>query len=97
MEILNTANAVILDTETTGLGSDAEIVEIALIDATTLQTLYTSLVKPTSTIPAAPKTSTAFLTTWLTTLHRLMRSGQTFLISWLAAKFLSTTLTTIRV
>lgn len=41
----------ILDTETTGLGDDAEIVEIAVIDNTG-KTLLQSLVKPTKPIPA---------------------------------------------
>lgn len=45
-------NCLILDTETTGLGEDAEIVEIALID-TTGEALLNTLVKPRSVIPAS--------------------------------------------
>ena len=42
----------ILDTETTGLGSDAEIIEIALIGAETGDIYLDTLVKPLSLIPA---------------------------------------------
>lgn len=45
------SNALILDTETTGLDSKAEIVEISIIDCTG-QVLLDTLVKPTSPIPA---------------------------------------------
>lgn len=44
------SNCLILDTETTGLGDDAEIVEITLID-TTGKVLLNTLVKPRSVIP----------------------------------------------
>nr|WP_308530362.1 3'-5' exonuclease [uncultured Serratia sp.] len=44
-------NCLILDTETTGLGDDAEIVEIAIID-TTGKPLINTLVKPLNPIPA---------------------------------------------
>lgn len=43
-------NWIILDTETTGLGWDAEIVEISIIDSTG-KVLYDSLVKPQRSIP----------------------------------------------
>lgn len=42
----------ILDTETTSLGSDAEIIEIALIGAETGDIYLDTLVKPLSPIPA---------------------------------------------
>ncbi|MBI6131925.1 3'-5' exonuclease [Serratia marcescens] len=45
-------NVLILDTETTGLGDDAEIVEISLID-TSGRVLLNTLVKPRSVIPAS--------------------------------------------
>lgn len=45
-------NCLILDTETTGLGEDAEMVEISVIDAQG-NTLLNSLVKPSKRIPAA--------------------------------------------
>ncbi|WP_413502304.1 3'-5' exonuclease [Serratia proteamaculans] len=45
-------NCLILDTETTGLGEDAEIVEISLIDCSG-ETLLNTLVKPRSLIPAS--------------------------------------------
>ncbi|MGQ6610540.1 3'-5' exonuclease [Serratia sp. IR-2025] len=45
-------NCLILDTETTGLGDDAEIVEIAVID-TAGKTLLNTLVKPKSIIPVS--------------------------------------------
>lgn len=44
-------NCLILDTETTGLGDEAEIVEISVIDAQG-NTLLNSLVKPSKRIPA---------------------------------------------
>ncbi len=43
-------NFIVLDTETTGLGSDAEIVEIAIIDAHG-NALLNTLVKPSNPIP----------------------------------------------
>lgn len=46
------SNCLILDTETTGLGDDAEIVEIALID-TAGSILLNTLIKPRSIIPAS--------------------------------------------
>ena len=52
MNKLVTQNAVIIDTETTGLGSDAEIVEFTAICAQTGQVLVNELVKPTCSIPA---------------------------------------------
>ncbi|HDL7798385.1 TPA: 3'-5' exonuclease [Yersinia enterocolitica] len=45
-------NYLILDTETTGLGDDAEIIEISIIDCTG-KILLDTLVKPLKTIPAA--------------------------------------------
>ncbi|MBH2978504.1 3'-5' exonuclease [Serratia marcescens] len=45
-------NCLILDTETTGLGEDAEIVEVTIID-TDGQVLLNTLVKPRSVIPAS--------------------------------------------
>ncbi|KYN81833.1 DNA polymerase III subunit epsilon [Vibrio cidicii] len=44
-------NAVILDTETTGLDQSARIVEIAIIDARNGDVLYSSLVNPLCPIP----------------------------------------------
>lgn len=44
-------NNLILDTETTGLGDDAEIIEISIIDCTG-KILLDTLVKPIKTIPA---------------------------------------------
>ncbi|MGQ6643080.1 3'-5' exonuclease [Serratia sp. IR-2025] len=44
-------NCLILDTETTGLGEDAEIVEVTIID-TAGRVLLNTLVKPRSVIPA---------------------------------------------
>ena len=44
------ANALILDTETTGLGDDAEVVELALIDCTGAVLLDT-LVRPSGPVP----------------------------------------------
>jgi DNA polymerase III epsilon subunit-like protein len=59
-EIIETArrfiaqNCLILDTETTGLGEDDQIVEIAIIDAEeTLE--FSSLVRPSKPIPEAAK------------------------------------------
>lgn len=49
-EVLNSDNYLILDTETTGLGRYAEIIELAIID-TKGQVLYESLFKPTQPIP----------------------------------------------
>ncbi|MFP7610174.1 3'-5' exonuclease family protein [Serratia quinivorans] len=46
------SNCLILDTETTGLGDDAEIVEITLID-TTGNILLNTLVKPRRVIPSS--------------------------------------------
>ncbi|HBC5201229.1 TPA: 3'-5' exonuclease [Serratia marcescens] len=45
-------NVLILDTETTGLGDDAEIVEVTIID-TAGRVLLNTLVKPRSVIPAS--------------------------------------------
>lgn len=45
------ANALILDTETTGLGDDAEVVELALIDCAGAVLLDT-LVRPSGPVPA---------------------------------------------
>lgn len=44
-------NCLILDTETTGLGDDAEIIEISIIDCTG-KVLLNTLVKPRNPIPA---------------------------------------------
>lgn len=44
-------NCLILDTETTGLGNDAEIIEISIIDCTG-KVLLNTLVKPRNPIPA---------------------------------------------
>ncbi|MGP6378217.1 3'-5' exonuclease [Yersinia bercovieri] len=44
-------NCLILDTETTGLGNDAEIIEISIIDSTG-KVLLNALVKPRNSIPA---------------------------------------------
>jgi DNA polymerase-3 subunit epsilon len=46
MNIINTTNAVILDTETTGLSDDDEMVQIAIIDAETGELLINQLLKP---------------------------------------------------
>ncbi|USD34124.1 MULTISPECIES: 3'-5' exonuclease [Vibrio] len=51
MKTLDITNALILDTETTGLDSDAEIVEISLIDAVSGDVVFTSLVRPCDPIP----------------------------------------------
>ena len=45
------ANALILDTETTGLGDDAEVVELAVIDCAGAVLLDT-LVRPSGPVPA---------------------------------------------
>lgn len=52
MEKLNTQNAVIIDTETTGLDDKSEIVEITAISAASGDVLFHSLVRPTSYIPS---------------------------------------------
>lgn len=52
VQVLPVSNAVILDTETTGLDSSARIVEISLIDAESGLTLYSGLVNPMIQIPA---------------------------------------------
>ncbi|BDU37168.1 3'-5' exonuclease [Vibrio nigripulchritudo] len=52
MKTLNIENAVILDTETTGLGNDAQIVEFSAICAMTGKVLVNELVKPTVSIPS---------------------------------------------
>lgn len=44
-------NSVILDTETTGLDDEAQVVELSIIDAFTGDVLFNSLVKPTMSIP----------------------------------------------
>ena len=44
-------NSIILDTETTGLGSTDEICEITVIDAETAQPLINTLIKPKYSIP----------------------------------------------
>ncbi len=49
---LATRNVVILDTETTGFGDDAEVVEIALLSPRG-RVRFDSLVRPRSSIPAA--------------------------------------------
>lgn len=50
-ELLSTDTVVLLDTETTGVGEDAEIIEIAILDVDGTQLLNT-LVRPTQPIPA---------------------------------------------
>lgn len=50
--VMSNPNTVILDTETTGLDSSAEIVEIAAINTAGV-TLFNSLVRPTKPIPLA--------------------------------------------
>lgn len=52
MEMITLDNAVILDTETTGLGSDARIVEISIICASTGDVLANQLVNPLCDIPS---------------------------------------------
>lgn len=49
---LATRNACILDTETTGLGDDAEVVEVA-VQSTRGEILFESLVRPRKPIPLA--------------------------------------------
>lgn len=49
--VLRSGDFVILDTETTGLGSDAEICQVAIIDSQG-KTLLDTLVKPVRAIPA---------------------------------------------
>ncbi|HBC3895840.1 TPA: 3'-5' exonuclease [Vibrio parahaemolyticus] len=51
MKKLNLSDAVILDTETTGLDSNAEIVEFTAICAETGKVIVNELVKPTCSIP----------------------------------------------
>lgn len=51
IEVIKSGDYLILDTETTGLGSDAEICQIAIIDAQG-NTLLDTLVKPMKPIPA---------------------------------------------
>ncbi|MBF4280352.1 3'-5' exonuclease, partial [Vibrio anguillarum] len=51
MHALNLENSVILDTETTGLDSDARICEISIIDALSGDVLYSNLVSPLRSIP----------------------------------------------
>lgn len=51
MQILNLENAVILYTETTGLGSDARICEISIIEPLSGDVLYSNLVSPLRSIP----------------------------------------------
>jgi len=51
IDVIRSNNYLILDTETTGLGNDAEICQIAVIDATGEELLNT-LVKPVQPIPA---------------------------------------------
>lgn len=50
-EPISLDNAVILDTETTGLGRTDEIVQIAIIDAITGEKLLNEFVKPIKSIP----------------------------------------------
>ncbi|KLV10084.1 3'-5' exonuclease [Photobacterium ganghwense] len=52
MKPINLENAVILDTETTGLDSNAEIVEISVIEAVSGKVLIDTLVTPVQLIPA---------------------------------------------
>lgn len=52
MKSINLDNAVILDTETTGLSSADRICEISVICAKSGQVLYTSLINPQISIPA---------------------------------------------
>ena len=49
-ELLNRSDVLILDTETTGLGGTAELVELAIID-TTGKVLFDELIKPTVSVP----------------------------------------------
>lgn len=50
LRVVNARNFVVLDTETTGLGNEAEICQIAIIDADG-KTLLDTLVKPKRSIP----------------------------------------------
>ncbi|CAH1536322.1 DNA polymerase III subunit epsilon [Vibrio rotiferianus] len=52
MKKLTTQGAIILDTETTGLDANAEIVEFTAICAETGKVIVNELVKPTCSIPA---------------------------------------------
>lgn len=52
-EMLSRDNTIILDTETTGLGPEAEIVQLAILDAKTGQTILDTLIKPLDDIPLA--------------------------------------------
>lgn len=52
IEYMRLSDSVILDTETTGLGDDAEVCEISIIDALTGILLLDTLVKPEKEIPA---------------------------------------------
>ena len=49
--VLAQPDVIILDTETTGLHEDAEIVQIAVLDAATGNTLLDTLVRPSTPIP----------------------------------------------
>jgi DNA polymerase III subunit epsilon len=51
IDVIRTGDYLVLDTETTGLGSDAEICQIAIIDAQG-NVLLDTLVKPVQPIPA---------------------------------------------
>jgi DNA polymerase-3 subunit epsilon len=52
MDITNLSdNWIVLDTETTGLGEDSEIVEISIIDGKSGMTLFDTLVKPLNPVP----------------------------------------------
>ncbi|MGF1723609.1 exonuclease domain-containing protein [Photobacterium nomapromontoriensis] len=52
MKPISLENTVILDTETTGLYSDAEIVELTVLDGVTGKSLIDTLVTPVQLIPA---------------------------------------------
>jgi len=49
-ELLNRSDVLILDSETTGLGGTAELVELAIID-TAGKVLFDELIKPTVSVP----------------------------------------------
>ncbi|WP_047044032.1 3'-5' exonuclease [Vibrio mexicanus] len=51
MKPLDLSNAVILDTETTGLDKWAQVIEVSIIDALHGNTIYTSLICPSKPIP----------------------------------------------
>ncbi|MGR5144736.1 exonuclease domain-containing protein, partial [Photobacterium sp. DNB23_23_1] len=51
MKPISLDNAVILDTETTGLNDFAEIVEISVMEATTGKPLLDTLVMPAQLVP----------------------------------------------